>query len=278
MSPLLKRVTAALLAIPIFLWITCGAPVWFFDLTVVAALLAALVEVYRMAGGRPGSPLSGVGFLAMAMLTASAASEPYGFGLREASVVALLLLTVGYLVSGRTLGPAAASISMTAFGAFYLGVFGSFFLLLRRLPDGASALLILYAATWAYDTGGYFVGKSLGKHKLTPQVSPNKTWEGLAGGTLLCLLVVGCVPLFAPAWGARLSLPVRLLLALLLAAGAQVGDLVESLLKRSLNAKDSGVFLPGHGGMFDRIDSLLFNAPLLYYVLERLTGSRPFGG
>ncbi len=278
MSPLLKRVAAALLAIPILLWITFKAPIWLFDLTVVAALLTALAEVYRMAAGRLASPLATAGFVSLALLAASVASEPYGFGFREASVLSLLILTVGYLVSGRTLAPAAASISVTAFGAFYLGVFGSFFLLLRRLDEGSSALLILYAATWAYDTGGYFAGKRFGKRRMTPQVSPNKTWEGLCGGIVLCLLVLAAAPLFAPAWGARLSLPSRLGLGLLLAVGSQVGDLVESLLKRSLNAKDSGVFLPGHGGMFDRIDSLLFNAPLLYYALEFLTDSRPFGG
>jgi phosphatidate cytidylyltransferase len=103
---------------------------------------------------------------------------------------------------------------------------------------------------------------------MSPQVSPNKTWEGFVGGTVLCMATVCFFFPYAP-WG-EVPMGARLVLGFLLAVCGQTGDLVESLLKRSLDAKDSGVFLPGHGGVFDRIDSMLFNAPLVYFALRFL--------
>jgi phosphatidate cytidylyltransferase len=122
-------------------------------------------------------------------------------------------------------------------------------------------------ATWGYDTGGYFVGRFFGRHKMTPQVSPKKSWEGALGGLALSLLALYGLWAFFPVYKEIFGAQDILILGILMSLFGQLGDLVESMIKRSLSAKDSGSFFPGHGGIFDRIDSLLFNAPVLYYFL-----------
>jgi phosphatidate cytidylyltransferase len=119
----------------------------------------------------------------------------------------------------------------------------------------------------AYDTGGYFAGHWWGRRLLAPQVSPKKTWEGCVGGFVLVFaglfLLWKTIPFYSQIYG----LVDVLVLSILLSFFGQMGDLVESMIKRSLSAKDSGSFFPGHGGIFDRIDSLLFNAPVLFFYL-----------
>jgi phosphatidate cytidylyltransferase len=181
----------------------------------------------------------------------------------------LWILTLSFLWSNRPLKEMVTSVSVTFFGVAYFGLLGVYFFRLRELPNGAWHLLLVFIATWAYDTGGYFAGNLWGRHKLAPLASPKKTWEGCIGGFVL--VIIGLFLL----WKGMNYLGVPnpygladvLVLSLLLSFFAQVGDLVESVIKRSLSAKDSGSFFPGHGGVFDRIDSLLFNAPVLFYYL-----------
>lgn len=131
--------------------------------------------------------------------------------------------------------------------------------------------LVILLMVWGYDAGAYFVGKSLGRHKAFPKISPNKTWEGVIGGFVLCLAgaVVGAT--FSPAWrdlvfGARFfHLPI---VTLLVGWAVQLGDLFASKLKRAAGVKDSGTFLPGHGGAIDRIDGLLFALPVFYFYFH----------
>jgi phosphatidate cytidylyltransferase len=127
---------------------------------------------------------------------------------------------------------------------------------------GAWAVLFVFLTTWACDTGAFFVGRTFGRHKLAPQLSPGKTREGAIGG-LLAALVVGSV------LGNVLHLgsPLSLLLGVVSGVLGQVGDLVASAIKRELGLKDFGALLPGHGGILDRFDSLLLTAPAIYYIL-----------
>ncbi len=152
--------------------------------------------------------------------------------------------------------------ALTALGVVYLGGIGSYVFLLRALPNGAWWLIVTLLATWATDTAAYFVGKSWGRHAFFHEVSPKKTWEGAIGGILGAALVFGVL-------GTYLGLfP---LLALLGGLGVGVagtfGDLVESFVKRQVGAKDSGSLLLGHGGVWDRLDSMIFAMLFAYYFI-----------
>jgi phosphatidate cytidylyltransferase len=182
-------------------------------------------------------------------------------------LIALMMLCLSFLGSTRPVKEMVVSVSVTFFGAAYFGVLTGYVFRLREMPQGAWHLLWLYIATWAYDTGGFFAGSLWGKHLLAPLASPKKSWEGVAGGVLLTVISLGLLRRFVPFYAGLYSYDDVAALALLLSLFGQLGDLVESMMKRSLTAKDSGSFFPGHGGVFDRVDSLLFNAPVLFYYL-----------
>ena len=155
----------------------------------------------------------------------------------------------------------------TAIGPLYVGFLLSHALLLREgaagLEDGRSWLLYALLITFAADTGAFFVGKLTGRHKMAPTISPGKTWEGFAGGlTFAAAASVGVTTLLE----LPMSLPCQITLGLLLATVAALGDLAESWMKRRANLKDSGILLPGHGGILDRMDSLLAVLPVTFYA------------
>ena len=150
------------------------------------------------------------------------------------------------------------------FGLFYIGVLGAHLVLLRFVPDGGSWLIIASAITACSDTGAYFVGKAMGKRKLCPNISPNKTIEGAVGG-ILCGLIgaLAVAVLLLPSFNWFFLIAA----AVFLGAVGIAGDLTESIIKRGTATKDSGSCLAGHGGILDRVDSLLFVCPVLYYLL-----------
>ncbi|MFV0438233.1 MAG: phosphatidate cytidylyltransferase [Desulfopila sp.] len=150
------------------------------------------------------------------------------------------------------------------FGVVYVGVLASYLVLLRRLPEGGSWLVVLTAVTAGSDSGAYFVGSACGRHRLCPAISPKKTIEGALGG-LVCGLVAAffaAILLFE-----RVDWLLLVPAAVVLTGVGIVGDLTESIVKRGTGTKDSGTLLAGHGGVLDRIDSLLLAAPVLYYLL-----------
>lgn len=156
------------------------------------------------------------------------------------------------------------------FGIFYLGFLGAHLVLLRFLPEGGAWLIVGTAVTAGSDTGAYFIGKALGKRKLCPNISPNKTVAGAVGGVVSGLAAgVGFALLFLPS----INWPFLIISAVILSLVGIVGDLTESIIKRGTGTKDSGKCLAGHGGILDRIDSLLFVGPVLFYLLV-LTGVR----
>lgn len=143
----------------------------------------------------------------------------------------------------------------------YIGT--GFYYFVQARYAGLSTLFYILFVIWTTDSGAYMVGRKLGRHKLAPQVSPNKTWEGSIGGTVVAVIVGTVWVYFFPQ---HYSLPVMAILTLLFSIAGQLGDLVESSLKRFYGVKDSGKILPGHGGILDRFDSLLFVLPLLHLV------------
>ena len=184
----------------------------------------------------------------------------------EALFVAFML-TVGGVVVWRVLDGSGQSAlrdaTAGAFAAAYLPFLGGFVMLLLAEPDGAARVMLFILLCVASDVGGYTVGVLLGRHPLAPSVSPKKTWEGLAGSMVLAC-VVGVVGVQLAFDGEPL---VGVILGLATVVTATLGDLAESMLKRDLELKDMGRLVPGHGGLLDRLDSLVLTAPAVYVVL-----------
>jgi phosphatidate cytidylyltransferase len=289
---LLKRVLTAVVLIPIVLLIVLRAPVPV--LALVAALVALLAiqellklsEAYQLRPFRwPTYIFVGLFFLFMAV---SPPSKPLldtaifiatiGFA---AAIAPFVFLIVAMRRVDLTTGFPAAAVSALAFT--YVALPLAFLVQIRQQWSGAFMLLYLLLVVWAGDIFAYFIGQSLGRHLMSPRISPKKTWEGALAsliasvgvGVLLykyalpissAFLTVGLMQrrdgYFAlqapPLWS-------TLLLSAAINIAAQLGDLVESLIKRGAGVKDSGAILPGHGGMLDRIDALLFAAPVLWY-------------
>lgn len=183
---------------------------------------------------------------------------------------ALIILLAGTalveVLSGRT-GGAAAATSVTLFGGVYISFPLAYMILLRAMPgsDGLFYFFLLTVVTWANDSAAYFVGSAIGRHHFAPSISPKKTVEGSVAGLIasaLASLVYAAAMARSP-WPAMGA-------GLLVGLFGQAGDLFESLLKRDFAVKDSGAFLPGHGGMLDRFDSLILAAPALYYLVSYL--------
>ena len=181
----------------------------------------------------------------------------------------LIALTIGTLIAatmrGAPFDKMIASSGATILGVLYVVLLGGHLVALRtgfRQALSAHLLSFFFLVLMGSDTGAYYVGRLLGKHKLAPTISPGKTWEGVAGGLIASLLMAT----LAHFWFFKeLPLKLALPLAAVMTVVGILGDLTESALKRGAGAKDAANILPGHGGVLDRLDSLLFNAPVIYY-------------
>ena len=200
-----------------------------------------------------------------------------GLWVPNVAIVMLLileLLTVALLVRGST-GKPLEVVGITLLGVFYTGGMMAFAFALRYHPyvigaaAGTALVSLPFVLTWATDVGGYTFGRMIGKRKLMPSVSPGKTVAGAVGGLVLAIVVALMYERFILRPQAQLGmLPQAVILfAILVSVAGQVGDLVESMLKREAGVKDSSHLIPGHGGMLDRIDSLLFTLPVSYALL-----------
>jgi phosphatidate cytidylyltransferase len=252
----MKRIITAALAIPLALLITIYAPPWLFALVVSTFSMLMFDEFLRLstAAGRP-TP----GRWAL-WLGAIVAESFYGGPTRivtalTGSSMILLMVCVFDRDVSSTFSRATTGLS----GLLYCSMLFGFMILLSR-----DAILTLFAIIWAGDTGAYYGGRLLGRHSLLRRVSPKKTVEGAIVGLIASVLAGTAVGVW------RLGLPwMNMALMSLIAAGAgQIGDLVESALKRSAGVKDSSSILPGHGGILDRLDSLLFAAPVFFWLLN----------
>jgi phosphatidate cytidylyltransferase len=179
----------------------------------------------------------------------------------------LLSLLLYALLTKRSLSESIPALAVTLFGILYVSWLLSHLTLLRGLPHGKRLIFYLLLLVWSGDTGAYYAGSLLGTHPLAPMISPKKTIEGAVGG-LGASLIASYVAYrtFLPLLGAH----DWIMLGVLLAIVAQIGDLCESMIKRGVNVKDSGTLLPGHGGLLDRLDGVMFAAPVLYYYARVL--------
>lgn len=265
------RVLVSLFFIPCFILITWRGDLHYLFL-IDLVIFTGLIEFYGLMSARGFRPARYLGIGCGLALSWYAYFRTGMYGNFLLALALLLMMTVE--LSRRSVEEAVTRIATTIFGVLYVGWLGSHFILLRELPRvlgldyglGAEFVFLVVLLTWGCDTGAYLVGRSLGRHPLYPRVSPKKSREGALGGVLFALLcALGAQRTFAGDW---LEPGTALVLALVAAVAGQTGDLVESLIKRGSQAKDSATIIPGHGGTLDRFDSLFFSAPLLYYALK----------
>jgi phosphatidate cytidylyltransferase len=290
---MLKRIATALVLIPIVMFIVLRAPVPVVAVVAAAVALVTIQEFLKLTESYGVHPLRlptyvfvGLFFL---LLAASAAGETpqlsavkFVLGAGFACAISpFIFLTITMRRSPMSGGYPAAAASAFAFA--YIALPLGMLVQLRQQWAGGFWILYLLLVVWAGDILAYFVGRSVGRHLMSPRISPKKTWEG-AAASLAASLVVGILlfnhALQISSFLLRVGLIERrdglfglerpemwpiILLTVALNIAAQLGDLVESLIKRGAGVKDSGTILPGHGGMLDRIDALLFAAPLLWY-------------
>ncbi|MGB9628509.1 MAG: phosphatidate cytidylyltransferase, partial [Thermodesulfobacteriota bacterium] len=187
-------------------------------------------------------------------------------------VFLLFFLSLLFMMTSKDLSSTISNLGISLFGIFYVGFLLSHVSLVRYGVNGRIWVLFMIATVWAGDISAYWIGSLLGRHRLYPKISPKKTYEGLGGaigGSVLTALVFSKI--FLP----ELKTAFTLFLAIGMGILGQAGDFIESMLKRSAQVKDSGSFIPGHGGMLDRLDSFLFSAPFLHYSLLYLLKGTP---
>lgn len=279
------RVVAAVVGLPI-IWVVVHyggmrRPEYWFGVPLLvlfcAVVIEAMAELYRAMPAKGVRPLPAIGYMAALVLLVGtwAPGEAGAFLFAAAWLIAIVgTLTVGVL-EGRIDG-AVSNVAATVFGFAYVGLLFSYFLRLRLMdiplamdrPDtwsfwrecGAAFLVVM--ATWLADSGAYFIGKAFGRRKLSPVISPGKTVAGGVGNILVAIatsVIIGAL--------IHLSMVHSLIVGLIIGTVGQIGDLAESLLKRDLGIKDSSTIIPGHGGILDRCDALLFTMPAVYYYL-----------
>jgi phosphatidate cytidylyltransferase len=266
-----QRELVALAAIPLLAAAIIWLPAWVFLAILAAAVTLACDELLNMARGAGFAvgrwlPL---GLVAGVM----AASWAWGStGLAAAVVAVTIVLPTARLADPNAPDGSLGGVAAESFAVLYLGVTTACFGWLRLWPGdptGIKLLFLFLACIWVGDSGAYYVGKNFGKHKMSPRISPNKTLEGLAGGIVTTFAAAAVA-----AWALGLEWPLVHIgaLAAILAVTAPLGDLVESLFKRDSGVKDSSALLPGHGGLLDRTDSLIYPAPfvLAYLVVVGL--------
>jgi phosphatidate cytidylyltransferase len=289
----MKRVATAVVLIPVVLFLVLRAPIPLLSVVVAIVALICTREFLQLARNYGVQPFWRATYVYVAMLFVflavnAVSAKPllatgafiYTAGF-AAALAPFIFLVIGMRRNNLTTSLPAAAVSVCGFA--YIALPLGFLVQVRQQWAGAILLVYLLLVVWAGDVFAYYTGRGLGRHLLSPRVSPKKTWEGAVGSMLGSLLVGGSFLTHAQTVSAALlrahlierkdgyfaldkpELWSVLVLTAILNVTAQLGDLVESLIKRGAGVKDSGTLLPGHGGMLDRIDALLFAAPVLWY-------------
>ena len=257
-----RIITGLVLAALAIVLVVHGGLIFF--LVMAALALVGLNEFYRLT--RMYRPLPLAGFLGVALMVSMAwFFSPHAvFG----AVCAGVLFTA---LVGLSAGPKpgiTVRMAVTLLGMLYIGLGFSAVLLIRPMDSSGLILLIVVFGTWAGDTMAYFTGRFFGATPMAPVLSPKKTWEGFAGGAISAVLVV----MFLGLYSAPLHAGGSFLVGVTVAVAGPLGDLFESLIKRDVQIKDSGRGIPGHGGVLDRFDALIFTAVAAYFVLTLVLG------
>ncbi|HMF82874.1 MAG TPA: phosphatidate cytidylyltransferase [Acidimicrobiia bacterium] len=230
---------------------------------IVGAAALELYEAFRRAGYHPATVIGLLGCVSIVGIA-------YTNGLDAFPLVTILVVAftmLWYMLEVVKARP-IVNIAITLLGFGYIGIFGAFAGLLLSAPDGTGFIIGLALCAIAYDVFGYFIGSQFGRSRMSPRLSPNKTWEGLVGGMVAAVVLGGIVGTLLAPWDGSISH--GLALGLVVAIVAPIGDLCESMIKRDLGVKDLGTLLPGHGGVLDRFDAMLFCLPAAYYLAIQL--------
>lgn len=287
MSELTRRVLFGLVAAPVAIAIVLAGGSWLAGLLAIASAIAAW-EFFRIARAAGHAPFADIGCTLAGLAPLAVHARYLDLWYPDFAVLAMLLLVLFGLsiwargASGQPLG----AVATTVLGVLYTGGLLSFGYALRNhdyavagievggIPIEAGGVLLglPLLLTWATDIGAFFVGRAVGGRKLIPAVSPGKTVSGAIGGIVVSVVVAWLYVRFALRPAAQLALTAGgiVLFGIVVSVAAQIGDLVESLLKREAGVKDSGSLLPGHGGVLDRLDSLFFVLPTAYLLLDWL--------
>lgn len=261
----MERIVPGLLIAGFWLLLLLFGSIQLFSIIVCLTVLVAADEYLQMADGRNLPLVERVTLdLVLSLPVIGICIAPGHAMLPGLCVISFGMLTAYFLYRYKTLDSVYNLFCRLIFGIVYIGLLGAHVCLIRVLPDGASWLIIASAITACSDSGAYFVGKRYGRHKLCPNISPNKTVEGAVGGIvsgLVAALIFGSLLL------SDFNVAFLICTAIVLSIVGIAGDLTESIVKRGTYTKDSGSILGGHGGVLDRVDSLLFVAPVLYYIL-----------
>jgi len=259
-----RRVISAVVFIPLFYLYVQYLPASAFFLLIAGAALLALQEFYHVCfDDRHPDLVLWISFVALGGLLAAMQWTAFS----TLAVILQILVLAGllaFMLVPRTFMLFSSPSIMMVFGVAYIGVSLGHLLLVRNLEDGRLLIFFLLLITWAADTGAYYIGATIGRHPIAPRLSPKKTVEGIGGGLLLAVIVTVIAHWFLLP---TLSLWDCVILACFLTLIGFIGDLAESSFKRHGKVKDSGTLIPGHGGILDRIDSLLLTAPAFYYYV-----------
>jgi phosphatidate cytidylyltransferase len=254
-----REVTAGILAVP-SIWIIGWSHPYVFDATIALVASLALYE-FLILGRRKGYVLPvPVCIGVMLFVIAAFVFEP--ISVEMGVFLALLVIPAWYVISSAGLDDALPSSAIAVLATLYVGMLaGSLIRLRGDFVVGWKLIFYLLLVVWLGDAGAYYVGKSLGRHKLSPRISPKKTVEGLAGGIAVSIIAAVVVHL---TFFKEIPLIHAVISGVILSVAGVIGDLAESMWKRSAAVKDSGTLIPGHGGFLDRFDSIFFTAPILY--------------
>jgi phosphatidate cytidylyltransferase len=276
-STMTARVLSVLVLLPIV--VAAVWQEWSTALIIAVAVVIALRELFAVLRHGGFAPRAWVGTLIVLGLTLAFYAQPFTAVNLFPPLLVLSItgaLTAEIARRDRTAG--LVNWALTFAGAYYIGGLLSSYLLMRRIdiplaggwlaflaiPPGTGWIFFTLAITWLNDTGAFFAGRRFGRTLMAPQLSPKKSWEGFAGGLAAS---VATALLAVPLIGLPIALWQAALLGVVGSLCAPLGDLAESMIKRQIGIKDSGQLIPGHGGMLDRIDSMLFTGPIMYYVI-----------
>jgi phosphatidate cytidylyltransferase len=259
-GPLVSRVLVALVGLPLVLGLVYLGGWWLFALAALAAVLALHEYALMIRSLRPVILAAYAGALLSLVGARLGGLEWTVAGFLSTIVLAFLLHWLA-----ETRQSATVAIASTVLGAGWIGLCLGHLVLLREIPDeGKLATFTVLLAVWAGDIGAFFAGRMIGRHKLAPALSPGKTWEGFLFG-MAATVFVAFVALYKQDY---LSISESIVLGIVIALAGPAGDLFESALKRDMQVKDTGRILAAHGGVLDRIDSLLFASAASYYLLR----------